>query len=56
MKEELIEPERIRAIQEEICGFLLDQVINPEGEFYADHRISLRQLAQHIESNVDSDG
>jgi hypothetical protein len=48
MKEELIEPERIKAIQEEICGFLLDEVINPKGEFYADHRISLGQLlAQH---------
>ena len=27
MKEDLIEPKRIRAIQESICGFLLDEVI-----------------------------
>ena len=40
MKENLIEPERIRAIQEALCGFLLDEVINPKGEFYSDQRIS----------------
>jgi hypothetical protein len=32
---------RIRAIQEVICGFLLDEVINPKGEFYGDDRISV---------------
>ena len=26
--------ERVEALQEEIAGFLLDQVINPKGEFY----------------------
>jgi len=30
MAEALIEPERIKAIQESICGFLLDEVINPK--------------------------
>ena len=40
MKENLIEPERIRAIQG-LCGFLLDEVINPKGEFYSDQRISV---------------
>ena len=29
MQEELIEMARVRAIQEAICGFLLDEVINP---------------------------
>ena len=38
MKEELIEMARVRAIQEAICGFLLDEVINPKGEFYGDLR------------------
>ena len=37
-------PKRIRTIQEEICGFLLDEVINPNGEFYVDHKISVGQL------------
>ena len=41
MKENLIEPERIRAIQEALCGFLLDEVINPKGEFHSDSMISV---------------
>ena len=44
MKEDLIEPERIRAIQESLCGFLLDEVINRKGEFYSDQRISVGRL------------
>ena len=36
MKEELIQMARVRAIQEAMCGFLLDEVINPKGEFYGD--------------------
>jgi len=31
-------------IQESICGFLLDEVINPNWEFYADSRISVGRL------------
>jgi hypothetical protein len=53
MKEDLIEPERIRSIQEAICGFLLDEVINPNGEFHADHRISVDRLDQQRD---DADG
>jgi hypothetical protein len=34
MKEDLMELERVRAIQETLCGFLLDEVINLKGEFY----------------------
>ena len=41
MENDLIQPERIKAIQESICGFLLDEVINPTGEFYANSRISV---------------
>ena len=44
MAEALIQPERIKTIQESICGFLLDEVINPNGEFYADPRISVGRL------------
>ena len=46
MKENLIELERIRAIQEGLCGFLLDEVINPKGEFYSDPRISVARADQ----------
>ena len=41
MKEELIETARVRAIQEAMCGFLLDEVINPKGEFHGDLRKSI---------------
>ena len=41
MENDLIQPERIKAIQEEIYGFILDEVINPNGEFYANPRISV---------------
>ena len=51
MKEDLIEPERIRAIQEAICGFLLDEVINPNGEFHEDHRIRVGRLDQQRDDN-----
>jgi hypothetical protein len=54
MSEDLIEPERVRAVQEQLIGFLLDEVINPEGEFYADHRVSVGQLDQN-RLNQDED-
>ena len=41
MKEELIEMAQVRAIQEAICGFLLDEVINPKGEFHGNLRTSV---------------
>ena len=44
MKEDLIEPEIVRAIQEHLCGFLLDHVINKDGEFYCDQSVSLGVL------------
>ena len=58
MKEELIEPERIRAIQESLCGFLVDEVINRKGEFYSDQRISVAQLDRNKrrdDNNNDDD-
>jgi len=53
MAEKLIEPERIKAIQESICGFLLDEVINPNGEFYADPKISVGRVDQN--KNISDD-
>ena len=38
---EVIEMAWVRAIQEAMCGFLLDEVINPKGEFYGDLRTSV---------------
>ena len=34
MPDKLLETERVEALQEEIAGFLVDQVINPKGEYY----------------------
>ena len=44
MREDLIEPERIKAIQEQLIGFLLDEVINPKGEFWVDTTTSVGLL------------
>jgi hypothetical protein len=51
MKEDLIKSERVRTIQESLCGFLMDEVINPAREFYTDHRISVGQLDENKEDN-----
>lgn len=51
MKDELIETERVRAIQEAMCGFLLDEVINPNGEFHGNARTSVGKIDyQRLES------
>ena len=55
MKENLIESERIRAIQEGLCGFLLDEVINPNGEFHSDPRISVARAEQKKHRKNDDD-
>ena len=54
MKEGLIQPERVKAIHEALCGFLLDEVINPNGEFYTDHRVSVGQLDSNRDPNEGS--
>ena len=54
MKENLIESERIRAIQG-LCGFLLDKVINSKGEFHSDPRISVAQAEQKKHRRNDDD-
>jgi len=53
MKEYLIEQKRIKAIQESIYGFLLNEVINPNGEFYADHRVSVGQHDRDRDDDQD---
>ena len=55
MKENLIEPERIRAIQEALCGFLLDEVINPKVEFHSDPMISVARADPKKHRNCDDD-
>ena len=54
LAERIIEPERIKAIQESICGFLLDEVINPKGEFYVDPTISVCRLDWNMSDEEDN--
>ena len=37
MRDELLAPDRMRAIQEELAAFFLDHVIAADGEYYVDH-------------------
>ena len=37
MRDELLAPDRMRAIQEELAAFFLDHVIAEDGEYYVDH-------------------
>ena len=55
MKEDLVKPARIRTIQESLCGFLLDEVINSKGEFHSDPRISVAQAEQKKRRKNDDD-
>ena len=55
MADDLIQSERIKAIQESICGFLLDEVINPNGEFYANPRISVGRADPNKHINDDDE-
>ena len=55
MAESLIEPARIRAIQESICGFLLNEVINPKGKFYSNQMISVAQADPKSRGNIDDE-
>ena len=42
MRNELLEPDRMKAIQEELAGFFLDHVINKAGEYHVEVQIDLR--------------
>ena len=45
----------IKAIQEAICGFILDEVINPTGEFYANPRISVSRADPNKDISDDDE-
>ena len=50
--------ERIRAIQEALCGFVLDELINAKGEFYSDPMISVARtdkLNKHRKKDAGAD-
>ena len=37
LRDELLPQDRMKAIQEELAAFFLDQVIAEDGEYYVDH-------------------
>ena len=40
IRQSLIEKDHLLAVQEGLCGFLMDEVINPKGRHYYDrHRV-----------------
>ena len=55
MADALIQLERIKAIQESICGFLLDEVINPTGEFYENPKISVGRADPNKDISEDDE-
>jgi hypothetical protein len=42
MRDRLLATERVRAIQEEVVGFLLDEVIAPTGEYHRQYDLENR--------------
>jgi hypothetical protein len=48
LKERVMRKDKIKAIQEIIAGFLNDQVIDPKGEHYYNHK---EQLQPNIDDN-----
>ena len=56
MRDKLLAQDRIEAIQEEIAGFLLDQVINPKGEYYYPLPPPIDQVMNHFQLSSCSEG
>ena len=56
MRDKLLETERVEALQEEIAGFLLDQVINPKGEYYLPATAPIDQVMNHFQLSSCSEG
>ena len=44
MRDELLTPDRLRAIQEELAAFFLEHVIAPAGEYHVDHASILEEI------------
>ena len=34
MSQELLDKEKVKAIQEQLMGFIMDEIVNPAGEFH----------------------
>ena len=38
MKEDLLPTDFVKAIQEQLMGFIMDEIVSPSGEFHDDRR------------------
>ena len=47
MRETLIPEERILAIQEAMCGFIIHEVLHPAGEFYYDGASNIDNMSNY---------
>ena len=48
MRDNLTHKEFIAAVQEQLMGFINEQILNPEGEFYYDGNTIHKSLASEI--------
>ena len=52
MRQELLPHDRVRAIQEELTGFILDHVIHKDGECHVEIQVDYRYMMSGIVSDV----
>jgi len=47
MRNKLIPEEKIMAIQEQLSGFIVEQVLDPKGEFYYDRLFNIDNRSKY---------
>ena len=47
MRDKLIPEEKIMAIQEQLSGFIVEQVLDPKGEFYYDEHSHINNRSKY---------
>ena len=47
MRDKLIPEEKIMAIQEQLSGFIVEQVLDPKGEFYYDEQSHINNRSKY---------
>ena len=47
MRDELIPEEKIMVIQEQLSGFIVEQVLDPKGEFYYDGQSNIDNRSKY---------
>ena len=52
MRDKLIPEEKIMAIQEQFSGFIVEQVLDPKGEFYYDGLSNIDNRSKYVNIRV----